>query len=36
VNVHAFLRSGSRYCRPPDIEFNAIVGMRLALAPAIE
>ena len=35
-NVHTFLRSACRYCLPPDIEFYAIVGMRLALAPAIE
>jgi len=32
----AFLRSASRYFAPPDVDFYAIVGMRLALAPSIE
>ena len=32
----AFLRSASRYSAPPDVNFYAIVGMRLALAPSIE
>ncbi len=32
----AFLRSASRYAVPPDVDFYAIVGMRLVLAPAIE
>jgi formylglycine-generating enzyme required for sulfatase activity len=35
-NAPTFLRSGCRYSLPPDIDFNAIVGMRLVLAPAIE
>jgi formylglycine-generating enzyme required for sulfatase activity len=30
-----FMRSACRYALPPTIEFNAIVGMRLVLAPKI-
>ena len=34
-NAHMFLRSASRYCVPPDVDFYGIVGMRLVLAPAV-
>jgi len=35
-NAHTFLRSACRFSLATDINFYAIVGMRLVLAPAIE
>lgn len=35
-NANVFLRSASRYCLATDINFYAIVGMRLALAPEVK
>ncbi|MBT7700823.1 MAG: formylglycine-generating enzyme family protein [Verrucomicrobia bacterium] len=34
-NAPMFLRSASRYCVPPDVDFYGIVGMRLVLAPVV-
>jgi len=34
-NAQLFLRSASRYCVPPDVNFYGIVGMRLVLAPVV-
>ena len=34
-NAQLFLRSASRYCVPPAVDFYGIVGMRLVLAPVV-